>query len=437
MPETAPVVETTSVRRVIPANQSKERSTPEFWEYVEHLKPAEWDRHLLYIYRVEDARNIIMDKCGNYLSMPGGQQVPLNDREALELAIAQKFGGGVFRLILKRSSERVTETRVYTEGPRKMVQPFVDAGTNGNSNPTLSSMSEASSTAQVAGRAMDALTTQERQSAEIGFAAMRTAAEVMQRFGQPSSGGGDDMTRQFMAAMLQRFLAPPPDPLETLTKLLAIMQTVGGGGGGGTPGGGPRDPLFEKILSTGLDRVLNPPSSAPAVSTGAELVRSMPTIVTHITEGVREWRMGTEAQRDALTIQARVQGQPGPRPSTVLPAPSPNPQSQPNAPAETQTMEFIEQKIVEIFNEYPSADEAADEAMSFLMRMSPAIVKQLADLGENGLAGLFLSRPILKQCTNDRNRLKEFIQAFMKYAAEAEGKTHTPTPITTPPPGAA
>jgi len=51
---------------------------------VESLPPAEWDKHLLYIYRIEPGPSTPVDKCAGYLVMPSGAQVRVNDREEVE-----------------------------------------------------------------------------------------------------------------------------------------------------------------------------------------------------------------------------------------------------------------------------------------------------------------------------------------------------------------
>ena len=96
-------------------------------------------------------------------------------------------------------------------------------------------------------------------------------------------------------------------------------------------------------------------------------------------------------------------------------------------------VEFIETKIVEIFREPISADEAADETMAFLDRLDEKLPAQLASLGETGLMQLFQTRPILQQAVQNLPRLQEFIKAFLKYAAENASGAADPAPASVKP----
>lgn len=89
-------------------------------------------------------------------------------------------------------------------------------------------------------------------------------------------------------------------------------------------------------------------------------------------------------------------------------------------------MEFIEEKIVEILRHPISAEQAADDAMTFLGALDARIVNQFAMLGESGIVALFQSRPVLKQATNNMPRLVEFIRAFLRMHAEDQAVEATP-----------
>lgn len=91
------------------------------------------------------------------------------------------------------------------------------------------------------------------------------------------------------------------------------------------------------------------------------------------------------------------------------------------------SLEFIEQRIVELMRAPVSAEEAADHALEFLHTLDgdnpqpgKSYVLQLASAGETGLLQLFNMRPILKQATTNTPRLLEFIRAFLKLHAEDE-----------------
>jgi len=409
-PET---VETVTRRRVIPANQSHEdEKTPDLWEYVRSigkLDPSAWQKHIIYLYRVEPAPSIPLQKCTSaFFTMPNGQQVPVSDQEEVEFALAQHYGGGVFRIIVKCGAQWVTQARIpINTQPRAITIPLSEAGQSGVSG-ISGPMTDASATAQVAGRAMDALTAQERQSAEIGFRAMETAANVMQRF---STGGGsqDDLTKQFMAVMMQRMLQPPPDLLELLTKLLAVVNQL-------SPQG-KTDDLVGTVIKAGLDRILNPAPTGAPVSASAELVRQLPQIGSQVAESLREFRMAREAEARIVAMQRT--GVVAAQPQPARPAPQMIPPAQPAPSNGAPTMDFVLGKVLEIFQRPTSAAQAADDALAFLDPLDDGkVVEQLAQLGETGLMALFQAQPILKPATSNTPRLVEFIRAFLKMHAE-------------------
>lgn len=406
-------VETVTRQRIIPTDASKERSTPELWQYLESLDAKgeeEWDRHIIYIYRIDPTPSVPVEKCGRYMAVGDGSQVSLADKEEVEFALAKKYGGRIFRLIVKRGSERVTQDRVYVDAPPKPIVP--PDFSNGNS-PMVLPLTESSAMADVSKRAMETIAGQEHQAIAIATNALSATATMVQRLAQQPQSQGDDITRQFMAAAMARLLAPPPDPLQQLSALLALVREMNGGGGGAG------NPVLNKVLDTAVEKLLNPSPSGPVSSAGAELVRTLPSVASHVTDGLREWRLGMEAQRDAAATMRGVPGRPPAPPGTLLTSPQPNP-----APVEGQvaapSLEFIESKIVEIMKQPVSADEAALDALAFLDTMDARLVPQLTASGESGLITLFNTRPVLKPATANMPRLLEFIRAFLRLHAEHE-----------------
>jgi hypothetical protein len=416
------VVETVTRKRIVAADPTgKERTTPDFWTYLESLKPPDWERHMLYIYRkdAETGPSIQLEKCVGQIVMNDGSRLALTDREETEHAIVQKYGGGTYRLILKRGSERITETRVYGEGPRKQPTPSSEYG-----GPQVTTMSEASATADVAKSAISTMAGQERMAVDVGVNALRSAAEVIQRFSQaPAASENDQMFKALMLRMMERMLAPPPDPIEMLTKLFALQASMGSNGG--SAGGSP-NAMVNKILETGLERVLNPSPAGPVSSASAELVRQLPQVAGYVTQAISEWRVGVEAQRETAAIMAGATKSPGapaqPRPSpTILPPPgAPAPQPSPEAAVGTPSLEFIESRIVGILREPVAADEAAERTLEFLDTVDSTLVDRLKQLGEKGLMTLFQTRPVLRPAATNVPRLQEFITAFLKFANEGE-----------------
>jgi len=442
-PETGAVVETTTRRRVLPPNSAgAEIPRPDFWDYVEKLEPKDWDGppgHTVYIYRTDPRSSNYgtgesnIDKCSGFIEVRPGVNVPFNDREEVELAIREKHGGKAFRLILKKGRERITEGKVSNDAPPRFVSAPIS--TNGNSSAPMVTPAEDYTTADVAKTAMHMVANHDAQAIAVGVNALQGAASVIERLTrvpvpvQPSES--DQLMKQLMLAMLQKALNPP-DPLDVINKILPLLNH---GGGGADP---LTNPLIAKIVETGLDRVINPPMSGPVSSASAELVRALPTIANAAMEGVREWRLGAEAQLHTAEIMAgRVPPAlpPGaaapPRPPAPQRATNPSPEAQPTMLG--PSVDFIESKIIEILKEPISADEAADETMAFLDRLDEKLPAQLASLGDTGLMQLFQTRPILQQAVQNLPRLQEFIKAFLKYAAENASGSADPTPASVKP----
>jgi hypothetical protein len=435
IPEIGRTVEKTTVTRVLPSDPlSAERKSPDYWEYVQRLSPLDWERnpkHTLYIYRrIGDSGPMTpLERLNGYFPLPGREPVSLGDQEEFEIALAQKYGGGTYRLILKKGSERVTEGRISVDGPPKNTRPgILDSP---EVNPSVNVQVSPDPSTDVAKTAMGYLANQDSEAIRLGMTALSGAAEVVQRFahqtGQPTPppAPADELTRQFMQVMMARAMA---DPFEMFAKFASLMATFGGSNGA-------VNPTVNKIIETALERFGNPLPSGPVSSTGAALVQQLPQIAGYVSEAVREWRVGSEAQLRTAQIMAS-EGRPPALPGTVQPPPPGSPgrpitQATQLAPApapvqgEIQTMpagspslEFIESKIVEILKKPISADDSADEVLAFLDLMAPAMVDQLAACTEAQLVQLFQARPVLRQY-HDLARLQEFVRSFLKYANES------------------
>jgi len=448
IPEIGRTVVKTTETRVLPADPlTGERKTPDFFDYVEKLSLADWERHpkhTLYVYRrtSEAGPMVPLERLSGVFPIAPGVAVNVSDREEFEIALAQKYGGGIYRLILKKGSERITEGRIVIDGPPKNTRPGILDGVEANANGG-STQNPPETTEGVATTAMNIVANKESQGLQIGMAALHSAAEVVQRLAHPTApvpAAADDLTRQFMQVMIAKMLNQP-DPIEQFAKFAGLMATLSPGANGAI------HPAVQKIIDTALERFGNPVASGSVTSTGAALVSQLPQIAGYVTEAVREWRVGSEAQLHTAQIMASQGRAPALPPGTPAPTgvvqPPPNgrpitqatqivPQTPPVAqvPPGTPDLPFIEGKIVEILKRQISAEEAADEVLTFLDLMNPALVDQLAGLNESQLMQLFQTQEVLKQY-HDLARLQEFCRAFLKYANEdapADGVPPTTKP---------
>jgi hypothetical protein len=267
---------------------------------------------------------------------------------------------------------------------------------------------------------MHALTNQERQSAEIGFRAMETAASVMQRFAQPATpvsppqpSETDQLMKMLMLKMMEKLIDRFDQPAA------AVVAS-------GIPGV-PAD-MIGQLFSSIIQRGLNPQPSGPPVSASAELVRTLPQVAMTAVEGLREWRAGMEAQRDTVAIARGAAAVPPP-PQGARPAlppqqaPAPNPAPNGATTVQPPSLEFLETKIMEFWREPISTTEAAEKTLDFLTLTAPEALDQLANLGETGLTQLFGTRQILKPATQNMPRLLEFVRALLKMHAEDKAES--------------
>jgi hypothetical protein len=449
LPSSGDIAETVTRRRIIAAEKAS--PAPNFWEYVSKLKPEDWTTpggtvlHSLYLYREQPPPTLSLGKYTSAIFPETG--TPWADQEETEMAFMHRFGGGNYRIILKRGPERVCIFRFDVPGPYKdlvqrvpegsqRVHPGPVAGptyTPTGGPPYMTASGYANSydpTARVAETAINTLAGQDRQAMEIGMSAISHAANVIKNF-QPNGSAPDDLQRAFMSAMITQMTAPKPDPIETFGRMLAMMREMNAGS---QSNGGIGGSVIDKILAAIVERGLNPVSSGPPVSMSAELVRILPSIAQYISQGMQDYARIMEAQRDALAIQrnaqpaAQVMPQRAPAQAPrILPAPAPPQQSMNpstsgaggNGNGGMDIMTLIESKIVEILQEPQSAEWAAEETLSFLDRMDHSIVPQLVSGGEAGLMSLFQSRPTLRPALANLPRLQEYIRAFLRYAREA------------------
>ena len=429
----APVVEkVTRTRTVSAAELAQEktgRTTPEFWEFIEKMTPQMWgDDFTLYILREDPKPSLYggtntLEKCPGYIAMPDGTKQPLSSREDIELAIKQKYGGKAFRLILKRANgERICEGKCINEAPPKY-PPDVS-----QPNP----LPHAATDASVATRAIDAMANQQPDALRLSMEVLRSASEIVMRHqaqpATPAPSADSELDRAFKQAMIQKLLAPPPDPIETF---LRLKQVLGDGSGGSLAG----NPVMDRILNAAVEKILNP---APAITGRTTLLDIGREFIPVLGTVMHEYRLSreadariTEIQRSAMPQQP-VQHVPQPNPPApaVLPTPQPAPQAAPPPAAPALTFQQIENHIAKIVTnmEFPT-DEAVDKVLEFLYDTDPRIVGALLNPpsldprlkpGKDGLMMLFTFEPELKGCLSNVPRLSEFLDKFIVAATEAE-----------------
>jgi hypothetical protein len=460
-----PVVETVSRKRVIPpaelARETTSNAAPEFWDYIESLTPEQWSDHIVYLYREDPKASnygnmpAYLDKFVGFIEVRPGYQIPMDDRGNIEAAIREKFGGRAFRLICKKGKERITEGKCVNEAPPKLPDANAQYAT---ANPLPNAAAHQSDANAIASKAIDTVANQPQEVMNIAINALRASAELIAKSATPPAPNptqslDSELDKAFKAAMIQKLLAPPPDPVETF---LRIKTALGDGGGA--------NPLVDRLLTAAVDRFMTPPVvTAPGRSTMIDLGREALSVLPNVVDrAMTNWRLGIEAQRDAIAMQRGMNPQPGtspgPQPQPGAPAPviemptrTAEPQANPGEPPAVVNvqppLEYIETVLVRILKDKDlTVEEAVDETLSFLYWGYPEMVGLLLDPpkldqrlapGEQGILQLFQNRPTLMPMMTNLPRLTEFIRKFIAAAKESEASRAggpAPAPASAPPP---
>lgn len=433
--DSAQVIETTTRRRVLPIEHDRALT---FWEYVTEIDTKrEWDKHIIYIYRDQPSRFPIT-KCGRMLRFNDGYEIPIFDQEEVEGNLARRCGGGKYQFICKRGSSIYSnlwlELGTPPKSPAEVLGAFGGIGAIAERGPSAAGgtvpITSTDGTVQIAAKAIDTVASADREAIRVAIDTLTANANL-----QAST-----------AATIRNLAAnptPPPAPAPTsetdqMLKMLMLKMMERTIDRMDAPASN-NSPIVNQLVEGALKRLLEPMpvGNGGTISAGAELVRTLPSVAGYVVDGLREWRMGMEAQRDGVAIMRSPAPPNAPAPR-VTPPPSiaqvlpPPPQPRPNptpAPGGAPSIEFVESRIVEIIRQPISPEEAADRALEFLDTVdgeNPApgnsLVAQLVSAGAPGLKALFETRPILRPVTANPSRLEQFIEAFLSIHAKDQAE---------------
>lgn len=442
MSSTGPIVESVTRKRLVTQaeleKEQKGNTTPNFWDFIESMTDEMWaGDFMLYIYR-EDPKpsnyggSNCLEKCPGFMIMPNGVRLKMDSREDVELAIKEKWGGKAFRLILKKGRERLTEGKCMNDAPPKYPDT---AASMYQQNPLPNAPAPGSSSDVVATRAMDLVANNNPQIMTVAMDAIARAADLVARHNpQPPAAPSLDseLDRALRQAMLQKFLAPPPDPFEMLVKFKQLMGDSGGGASSSM------NSIVDKFLTVAAERVFNPVPAATGRTTLLDIGREFIPVLGTV---MHEYRLSreadariTEIQRSAMPPQAvpAVPQQNPPALPATMPAPAATPAAAaPQAPAApTMTFPQIEAHIAGIISNVEfTTDEAVDEVLAFLYNTDPRLVGLLLNppsldprlkTGKDGLMQLCTYEAPFKACLSNVPRLSEFLDKFIVAATEEE-----------------
>lgn len=404
-------VEETKVTRIIPAAGGSDDKTPRkpFWDFIEGLSVPDWKNQniVVHLYRGNRADRGVW--CGKYQEGPFSHEV-----------VQRSFGGGTYNAMVKKDGMLIynedfgivgtpkesSETQAATgSAPASEVGQILQFLVKQNEMFMMElKNSRGGDTAEAAIKQALAL------NGQIFSSAAGTVAQTAQNL---ANGGGahapnpmDDLTKEFMRAMMLKMMSPESNSIDTTLKLIAALKEsglVGSAGGGG---------------HTGI---------------GATLASMAPQIIG----GIRD-TLGNMARLREMELQAVIVNRGGPTPQLPQPHPvnvSPQPQPQvvrptlvnpqPQQPAEPAAtglgfFEFIEGGILNILSDPTKPlDHAANETLIFLDSSGAAnFVDTMIEAGDGALLDLFRTRPILQRVPQDQ-RLTDFIAEFLRQARES------------------
>lgn len=396
---------------VLESSKSRAGKTSDLplWDYVEALKPEDFSRHILYVYR----------------QMPNGQVSPTTKltMPVDEFGFKELCGGGTYKLLLKNGPQIIKRMDNFViEGKSKNPDDETHAPTANHSH----NNSGGNNTA--VDRLCDLLTT--LISNQNGGSAM---GEAMRGALQLQADGFKSVVTNVRELTPQ---APAASPFGGMTDMIGFLSQCknlfGGGGGGGIK------ETLEMIVTLKEAGLVG--GGEGKFSFGQELLRLAPQALGQIGQGLTAMADAKKAEANAAIILAGGRppipvGAPAPTPALPAPATTTPPPATPPMREDgvvSPNVEWVQLKISEIItDDNLSVTEAAEESITFLEMIAPAILQQLIAAGETGMQFLFNNQPILAKVPKSP-RLTEFIAKFLELAKEpaADNSSTTTVPQT-------
>lgn len=429
VPEPGQQVKQTTYTEVLPASaKTADVEKLGFWEYLLSLTPNDYAEHICYVYRW-------LANSNDY-SAVGKLSLPFD-----EFTLKDNFGGGTFRLYLKRKGQLYKRIdRVVIEGNPKNPD---DAPASGAAN-GVHGTTELTLLAQILAQQsqlFEKLLSQNNNRPMVDEA-MRGALDL-QRLGfsnvvtsvreltpQPAAPSSDPFKEKLFDLLLTRAFAPPPspaDPIKTFVEMAAAVKQILPDTGGNTSWG------VEAI------RALGPALAPIAQAITAGYTSQMPRPPIQHPNGGRTIDVSAQPQpvrANSDDTRNNVTPMPGPAPTAnaALPA-SPDAANTPAPPENgevnqvTPNLEWLEAKVVDLVN-HPqlSPEDAASDAVSFLQTAAPDILAQMSS--EFNLRWVFKHRPIMQRIS-DPEKKERFIVAFLQVLNGTPAPAAAPEPADT------
>lgn len=422
MPKVTPgpgqAVESTTVTRLVDASSvEKEKFSSDALEYMEQIPADKWNagNHCAYIYRVDPP---------TYRNATGPAYVTKYATPITLEQIQREYGGGLWRILVKKGEERMADRNYQVSGtPRDLTRStpeFSPASPNGV--PVGDPVNLASEAMRIASNPTTQAANLDmiRQSATAAIDLVKANApkqlsiQELLELAKGLNGSGSNQKpfletevgkivlaaiSSLVAALVNRMVAPPADPLDQLSKYAEVMAKFA-------------------------------PTGSSTNDWKAALVQALPQIGNAVKDTVQELRLGTEAQMRLNAGRTLTAAPPPPVPPTQSAPTQPNPAS-PNVvqmPSSPQSgppvMEEFESELVKLLNDPQITGDMAGEILD---QRWPRIVDEIATYNVDQILYAFSVRPILQPHAQNP-RLRQFITEFWEWARDTEPPLTPPAP---------
>lgn len=357
-------------------------------EYMETLTPEQWQKgdHTVYLYRVEPP---LYKTDRNSFGYVDKFATPIT----LEL-IQRDYGGGLWRIVIKRGPERVCAREYPVSGPpMDLTRMNVAPGARPNGAAPYNGTAGTSPADANQSKLIDAATNTEAQKAQVDMV-KDTAKEMIS---------------------LARQNAPQQMSVKEILELTKELRSDGGGSLWNNP---VIVALLTTLVSKFADRLFQDPTAnfvqilelaQKFNGQNANVVgdwklaaaQAVPKVAESLADALHEMRMGAEVQAGVRTAQSETVMRAGPAPNTQPPPAAANPpadggkskviEMQPPAP-QGDPMELFETKFVELLaNPQVSGAQAAET----LWHDWPQILTEIASFPPELIIANAFKRPIL------------------------------------------
>lgn len=408
VPPEGQVLKQTTYSETIPrgVQESSARDKMSIWDYIDDLKPEEHSNHMGYVYRWEKDQTC---------AIAGKLAVPFD-----EFTLKENFGGGIFRVLLKRGAQICKRIeRVSIEGKPKVQDDGAVASISAVAPMPNGEVGLLARILDNQTQLFERLLAQNRPQVDAAFqgaldlqrqgltSVITTARELNPQPAQPA----DSFKDKLLDILLTRAFAPPTGALDSLKSLGEMMTIIKGIAPTPEPantsmgielvrGAMAALPQIAQAITAYSGAAMRPPAQHPNGGRTIDMTQPQPVRANADDARSNVTPMPSAPQVAALPAAADVAN------GAI--------QEQPNGEVTqvTPNVEWVEAKVVDLIN-HPnlSAEQAASDAASFLQTAAPDVLAQMSS--EFNLRWVFKNRPIM-QSVKDPAKKEAFIVAFLQ-----------------------